>query len=67
MNPPLLRCAAVVACRNEAHLLAEHLPVWISEGLEIVVIDHSSTDASRAVAEAHLGRPHRPARPLRKS
>jgi hypothetical protein len=42
VNPPLLRCAAVVACRNEAHLLAEHLPVWISEGLEIVVIDHSS-------------------------
>ena len=55
MNPPLLRCAAVVACRNEAHLLAEHLPIWISEGLEVVVIDHSSTDATRAVAEAHLG------------
>jgi hypothetical protein len=44
-----------VACRNEANLLKEHLPVWISEGLEIVVIDHSSTDDTRSVAEAHLG------------
>ena len=41
MNPPQLRCAAVMASRNEAHLLSEHLPVWISKGLEIVVIDHS--------------------------
>ena len=55
MSLPLLRCAAVVACRNEAVLLKEHLPVWISEGLEIVVIDHSSTDTTHAVAEAHLG------------
>ena len=55
MSLPLLRCAAVVACRNEANLLKEHLPVWISEGLEIVVIDHSSTDDTRSVAEAHLG------------
>ena len=55
MSLPLLRCAAVVACRNEAVLLKEHLPVWISEGLEIVVIDHSSTDDTRSVAEAHLG------------
>ena len=61
MNPerpthPLLRCAAVVACRNEADLLSQHLPLWIAEGLDVVVIDHSSTDASRAVAEAWLGR-----------
>lgn len=55
MNLPLLRCAAVVACRNEADLLKQHLPVWISEGLEIVVIDHSSTDDTRAIAENHLG------------
>ena len=48
---PLLRCAAVVACRNEADLLSQHLPLWIAEGLDLVVIDHSSTDASRAVAE----------------
>jgi hypothetical protein len=55
VSPPLLRCAAVVACRNEADLLGQHLPIWISEGLEIVVIDHSSTDTTHAVAEAHLG------------
>ena len=53
---PLLRCAAVVACRNEADLLSQHLPLWIAEGLDVVVIDHSSTDASRAVAESWLGR-----------
>ena len=53
---PLLRCAAVVACRNEADLLSQHLPLWIAEGLDVVVIDHSSSDASRAVAEAWLGR-----------
>ena len=52
----LLRCAAVVACRNEVALLRQHLPLWIAEGLEIVVIDHSSEDDSRAVAEAWLGR-----------
>ena len=55
MSTDLLRCAAVVACRNEADRLRQHLPVWISEGLELVVIDHSSNDASRAIAEAHLG------------
>ena len=55
-NPQLLRCAAVVACRNEADLLRQHLPVWIDEGLEVVVIDHSSNDATRAVAEAWMGR-----------
>ena len=53
---PLLRCAAVVACRNEADLLRQHLPLWINEGLEVVVIDHSSNDATRAVAEAWLGK-----------
>jgi len=53
---PLLRSAAVVACRNEADLLSQHLPLWIAEGLDVVVIDHSSTDASRAVAETWLGR-----------
>ncbi|BEV35481.1 glycosyltransferase family 2 protein [Synechococcus sp. M16CYN] len=54
MSFALLRCAAVVACRNEADLLKRHLPVWISEGLELVVIDHSSSDETQAVANAYL-------------
>jgi hypothetical protein len=55
-NPPLLRCAAVVACRNEADLLSQHLPLWIAEGLEVVVIDHSSEDSTSDVAKTWLGR-----------
>lgn len=46
----------MVACRNEADLLSQHLPLWIAEGLEVVVIDHSSNDTTRAVTEAWLGR-----------
>ena len=46
----------MVACRNEADLLHQHLPLWIAEGLELVIIDHSSCDATRTVAEAWLGR-----------
>ena len=55
-DPPLLSCAAVVTCRNEADLLQQHLPLWNQEGLELVVIDHSSTDATRSIAETWLGR-----------
>jgi len=56
VSASLLRCAAVVTCRNEADLLQQHLPLWIQEGLELVVIDHSSTDTTRSIAEAWLGR-----------
>ena len=45
-----------MACHNEADLLNQHLPLWIAEGLEVVISDHSSNDATRAVAEAWLGR-----------
>ena len=55
MSPSPLRCAAVVACRNDAVMLERHLPLWIAEGLEVVVIDHSSDDNTRAVAERWLG------------
>ena len=55
MNSSLLRCAAVVTCRNEASLLKRHLPLWVAEGLELVVIDHSSDDSTRTVAEGWLG------------
>ena len=55
VGPSPVRCAAVVACRNDAMMLERHLPLWIAEGLEVVVIDHSSDDNTRAVAERWLG------------
>ena len=55
MSSSPVRCAAVVACRNDAMMLERHLPLWIAEGLEVVVIDHSSDDNTRAVAERWLG------------
>ncbi|MCB4411512.1 glycosyltransferase [Synechococcus sp. MU1611] len=51
-----LRCAAIVACRNEHENLKKFLPRWLEEGLEVILLDHSSTDETLAWAKEHRGR-----------
>ncbi|MEZ5117548.1 MAG: hypothetical protein R2737_14905 [Candidatus Nanopelagicales bacterium] len=46
---------AVVAARNEAPFLTVLLPLLIKDGFDIVVLNHSSRDATREVAESLLG------------
>ena len=52
---PSLRCAAIVACRNERQNLERLLPRWVAEGLEVVLLDHSSNDGTHAWASRQLG------------
>lgn len=48
-------CTAVLCFRNERQILERLLPKWLAEGLELLVIDHSSNDGSRELMEANLG------------
>ena len=51
-----ISCAAVVACRNEIDNLKKLLPHWLAEGLEVVLIDHGSTDGTKEWATEKLGK-----------
>tara|TARA_B100000674_G_scaffold499234_1_gene543038 strand:- start:10895 stop:12367 length:1473 start_codon:yes stop_codon:yes gene_type:complete len=52
---PSLRCAAIVACRNERKNLERLLPRWVGEGLDVILLDHSSNDGTIAWANQQLG------------
>lgn len=50
-----LSCAALLVFRNELRTLEQLLPLWLQEGLELVAIDHDSSDGSREFLESQLG------------
>lgn len=51
-----MRAAAVLCVRNEAVHVAAALGDLIADGLDVVLIDHDSTDETVAVARPFLGR-----------
>ena len=51
----VLRCAAIVACRNERQNIKRMLPRWMEEGIEVILLDHSSCDGTREWAKEQLG------------
>ncbi len=52
--PPL---TAIITCRNAAGMLGRQLKHLHQAGTQVIVIDHGSSDRTRAVAEAHIGDP----------
>lgn len=46
---------AIVAARNEVSHVCRCIPHLIGDGLEVVLIDHGSTDGTREAAERYLG------------
>ena len=51
-----LRCAAIVACRNERQNLKRLLPRWVEEGLEVVLLNYDSDDGTLEWAKEQLGK-----------
>src|SRR5258708_5594185 len=51
-----LRIVAIICARNEELHIASTLSGLIAQRIEVVLIDHGSTDATRAGAAAYLGR-----------
>jgi hypothetical protein len=51
-----ITCVAVVVFRNEREVLEQLLPCWLDEGLELIGIDHDSTDGSGEWLKAWLGK-----------
>ena len=54
MSPPEL--LAVVCARNEVQQIERYLDWLITQGFEVVLVDHASTDGTRERAEAFLGK-----------
>jgi hypothetical protein len=54
--PKLVTCAAILCVRNEAACIAQTLKSYIEQGIDVVVIDHDSTDKTRAICKEQLGR-----------
>jgi glycosyltransferase involved in cell wall biosynthesis len=51
-----MRAVAIVTARNEAIHIVSALAALIAEGLEVILIDHESTDETVALARLFLGR-----------
>jgi glycosyltransferase involved in cell wall biosynthesis len=51
-----VRAVAILCARNEEIRIGNALSDLIGEGLEVVLIDHDSTDRTVAIARRHLGR-----------
>lgn len=51
-----LRIVAILMVRNGRAYIRRCLDHLIAQGIEVIVIDHSSTDGTRAAAEEYLGR-----------
>jgi glycosyltransferase involved in cell wall biosynthesis len=49
-----VRVIAIVAARNEEHFLPSLLRHLFSQGVEVFLIDHGSTDRTRSIAEGYL-------------
>jgi glycosyltransferase involved in cell wall biosynthesis len=52
----VLRAVAIVCARNEEHHIRSALRDLIDEGLDVVLIDHASSDRTVAIARQFLGR-----------
>jgi len=50
------RIVAIVCVRNEEWHVGSCLESFFAEGIDVVLIDHDSTDGTRAAAERYLGR-----------
>lgn len=51
-----MRIAAIVCARNEQHHIARCLDAFVRDGIDVVLIDHGSTDDTLAIARSCLGR-----------
>jgi glycosyltransferase involved in cell wall biosynthesis len=51
-----MKAAAVICCRNEEIHIAPAIETLVSEGIDVVLIDHDSTDDTVAIARRYLGR-----------
>jgi glycosyltransferase involved in cell wall biosynthesis len=51
-----MKAAAVLCCRNEEIHVAPAIETFLREGLEVVLIDHDSTDQTVPIARRYLGR-----------
>lgn len=51
-----MKAAAVICCRNEEIHIAPAIETLVREGVDVVLIDHDSTDDTVAIARRHLGR-----------
>lgn len=53
--PESITCAALLAVRNEARHIRRILSVFITQGIDVVVIDNDSTDETAAICRQFLG------------
>lgn len=52
----MIKCAAIVALRNEVERIDVLVDTWLESGVELVVIDNESDDGTREKLLQHLGR-----------
>jgi glycosyltransferase involved in cell wall biosynthesis len=50
------RIAAIICARNEELHIESSLRCFAAEGIDVVLLDHASTDGTRAIAEGFLGK-----------
>ena len=54
--PESFRAIALLAAYNEEDVISQVIGDLVSQGLEVYLLDHGSTDGTVAAAERHLGR-----------
>jgi glycosyltransferase involved in cell wall biosynthesis len=55
MNSKHVSCVAILCVRNEALQIARALESYVRQGIEVVVIDHSSTDDTLNICDHYFG------------
>lgn len=50
-----ISCVAVLCLRNEAAHIRRSIASFINQGIDVAIIDHASTDGTRAICEQFLG------------